>query len=43
MKKQLLEKLGWKLHTIPWFEWRDLKGKDGKVDYLKKMLANDSL
>jgi hypothetical protein len=39
MKKRLLEKLGWKLHMIPWWEWRDLKGEGQKAEYLSRKLG----
>ena len=40
MKSRILKRLGWKLIQIPWFEWKELNGKEkiDKVDYLKGKL-----
>jgi hypothetical protein len=38
MKKRLLEKYGWQLHTIPYWEWIELKGASKRKEYLKGML-----
>jgi hypothetical protein len=39
MKKRLLEKLGWTLHTIPLFEWSSMKREEDKGNYLSVMLG----
>jgi hypothetical protein len=41
MKKRLLKKLGWQLHTIPWQAWVGLKGKTEKVNYLKGGISKE--
>lgn len=35
----LLEKLGWSVITIPYFEWQNPSNKDKEVQYLRKKLA----
>jgi hypothetical protein len=39
MKKRLLEKMGWRHHGIHWGEFKDLKTKNEKVEYLRGMLG----
>ena len=40
MKSRILERLGWKVIKIPWFEWKEFNGeeKHDKVEYLKGVL-----
>jgi hypothetical protein len=38
LKKRLLEKRGWQLHTINWRKWADLKSEAGRVDFLKRIV-----
>ena len=37
-KARLLGKLGWEIVSIPWFEWKDLRGREGKIAYLERKL-----
>ena len=38
MKMRLMRKLGWKVVVVPWFEYKGLRGKGEKVEYIKKKL-----
>ena len=41
MKSRLLKKLKWRVINIPWFEWKELNGRDkkDKLEYLKRKLS----
>ena len=41
LKERLLEKQGYKVLHIPYFEWYELNSANEKKDYLKRMFRNE--
>jgi hypothetical protein len=37
-RNSVLERQGWRVIVVPWFEWHALFTKTAKVDYLKKKI-----
>jgi hypothetical protein len=37
-KRRFLQRLGWKVVNIPYFDWNKAKGKEGKGELLSRLL-----